>query len=84
MVVPCLAESGPEYVATRFQLEYLRAGEWKPVSGGRRRDNRRRRILFALDQPVTAKAGRLAVAAQSDDGKGNYRACCRESAVNPP
>ncbi len=83
MVVPCLAESGPEYVATRFHLEYLRAGEWKPVPGARRRDNRRRRILFVLDQPVTAEAVRLVVAAQSDDGKGNYRACCQELAVNP-
>ncbi len=80
--VPCLSEQDPEYVARRLHLEYRHQSVWKPIPGAAWHDNRRRRLRLTLPNPVTADAIRLVVTDQTDDGKGNYRACCQELAVN--
>lgn len=82
-VVPCLAEIGPEYVARELRLEYLADGKWQTLPGAQWRDNQARSLTFRLRAPVTAEAVRVVILSQSDDGKGNYRACCQELAVNP-
>ncbi len=82
-VVPCLAESGPEYVAREFRLEYRLEGEWKTIPGAEWRSNTQRKVSLTLAQPLTTDSIRLKILNQSDDGQGNYRACCQELEVNP-
>lgn len=82
LVVPCFTESGAEYVAREFRLEFLAGGKWQPIPGAEWRDNRDRRIVFRPNNPLIAEAVRVVILSQSDDGKGNYRACCQELAIN--
>lgn len=82
LVVPCLAESGPEYVARELRLEFLAGGKWQRIPGAEWRENRARRIVFRPKNPLIAEAVRVVILSQSDDGKGNYRACCQELAIN--
>jgi len=79
-VVPCLHPSETTYVATSLRLEYREGDTWKLIPGGAVRKNTRRD--FSLEFPAIATdAVRLVIEAQTDDGKGNYRACCQELAV---
>lgn len=83
-VVPCLADGETAYVADELRMEYLTDGEWRTIPGAEWDENTERRIAFTLDEPVTAEAVRLVIVSQSDDGRGNYRACCQEIGVDGP
>ncbi len=76
-VTPCLHPDEDVYVATDFRLEYRVDGEWRTLPGGEVTGNALR--VFALEfDPVTADAVRIVIASETDDGHGNYRACCQE------
>lgn len=79
-VVPCLHPEENVYLATDLRLEYRVDGEWKALPGGviRRNTQPEIRLQFA---PCRADAVRLVVEAETDDGDGNYRACCQELVV---
>jgi hypothetical protein len=77
-VVPCLAESGSEYVAREFRIECRVGEEWKTVPGAEWSNNLERKVNVILKEALTTDAIRLRILSQSDDGQGNYRACCQE------
>jgi hypothetical protein len=76
-VVPCLDVGEDTYLARDFRLEYRHGGRWTPFPDGVVRGNTQREFVFRCP-PVEADAVRLTVESEADDGKGNYRACCRE------
>jgi len=78
--VPCLDLAEDTYLARDFRLEYRIGGQWRALPGGIVRGNSKRD--FALSFPaVEADAVRLVIESESDDGRGNYRACCQELSV---
>jgi hypothetical protein len=79
-VVPCLQPDETTYIATDLRLEYRSGGRWQALPGGVIRGNRRPEIILEFS-PLEAGAVRLVIESESDDGKGNYRACCQELAV---
>lgn len=76
-VVPCLHPKEPTYVATEFRLESRMDGKWTPLPGGVIHENTRPELLLEFG-PRQADAVRIVIESQTDDGKGNYRACCQE------
>jgi hypothetical protein len=79
-VVPCLHPDETTYVATDLRLERRVDDEWKMLPGGEIRDNRRSRVRIEF-APLEAEAVRVVIESETDDGKGNYRACCQELSV---
>lgn len=79
-VVPCLHPGEKNYVARDFRLEYRLNNEWRLVPGGAFRDNEKPEVTLEFDA-LKADAVRLVIESESDDGKGNFRACCQELAV---
>ncbi len=79
-VVPCLHPGETTYLATDLRLEYRAENQWKAIPGGALRGNRRPEIVLEFP-PVEADAVRLVIESETDDGRGNYRACCQELAV---
>ncbi len=76
-VVPCLHPEDNTYVAVDFDLEYRWQNVWKPLPRGMFQNNHKSRVSLDFD-PVQADAVRLVIKTETDDGKGNYRACCQE------
>jgi len=76
-VAPCLHPDEAAYVATDFRLEYRSQGTWRTLPGGAFRENSLRELELAFE-PIEADAVRIVIESQTDDGKGNYRACCQE------
>jgi hypothetical protein len=79
-IVPCLQPDEPTYVATELRLEFRLNDRWQALPGGRICANTRPQITVEFP-PLTADAVRLVIESQTDDGKGNYRACCQEITV---
>jgi len=79
-VVPCLHPAETTYIATDFHLEYRRNGKWQTIPGGAVEGNRQPEVKFDFP-PCEADAVRIAIQSETDDRKGNYRACCQELAV---
>jgi hypothetical protein len=79
-VVPCLQPDEPTYVATDLRLEYRLNDRWQALPGGTIRANTKPQHTLEF-APVTVDAVRLVVESQTDDGQGNYRACCQEITV---
>ena len=69
---------GPEYMAREFRIEYRVGEEWKTVVGAEWSNNLEPKVSLVLKEPLTTDAIRLRILSQSDDGQGNYRACCQE------
>jgi len=78
--VPCLDPDETTYVAIRFRLESRRNGAWQALPNGSVSGNSKPELRIAFP-PRTVDAVRLVVQSETDDGKGNYRACCAELAV---
>ena len=78
--VPCLHPEEKTYVARRFLLEYRLEGEWRAMPGGVFESNEEPEVELEFPA-LEADAVRLVIETQSDDGKGNYRACCQELEV---
>lgn len=76
-VVPCLHPDEATYVATKLRIEYRADKSWRALPGGDIRDNQQRDIGLEFE-PLAADAVRLIIEAETDDGRGNYRACCQE------
>jgi hypothetical protein len=51
------------------------------VPGAEWSNNLERKVNMILKVPLTTDAVRLRILSQSDDGQGNYRACCQELEV---
>ena len=79
-VIPCLHPEEKTYVAKDFRLEFRFEGKWQTVPGGVFRNNDKPEIKLQFPA-LKADAVRLIIENESDDGKGNYRACCQELAV---